>query len=152
MNTTEQQKKDSTRDNFDSLIHEAMDEVANKNIASDRSFHMPLEALYLVVLLLIVSLVYYQPYSTDTHTNPTTSSLESGKRVALLTLADDIDTYQRSHNKFPKKISSPLANVLKVEYEVLGTNHYQLIRPTPEGKLILDHQGTHEDIYPDDGE
>jgi len=147
----QQKKRSNVSDTFDGLIHEAMDDISNKQISSARSFQIPVEILYLMVLLLIISFIYYQPHSTDTHSNPSTHSLESGKRVALLTFAEDIDTYQRNHNKFPEKIPSPLADVLQVKYEMLGVNHYQLIMPTPEGKLVLDHQGSHEDIYLGDG-
>jgi hypothetical protein len=150
MTTIERQtNKTNTADTFDDLIHQAMDEISNKKTTLDRSFHVPIEALYTLILLLIVSFAYYQPYSTDTHADPTPDPLSAGKRVALLTIAEEIDQYQRNHNQFPKKISSPLASVLEVEYTVLGANHYQLIMPTPAGVLILDHQDSHEDIYSD---
>jgi len=147
MSDLEQQKRNNVSDAFDGLIHEAMEDISNKKVSSPRSFQMPVEILYLMVLLLVISFTYYQPHSNDTHTNPSTNSLMSGKRVALLTFAEDIDSYQRTHNKFPEDIPSPLASVLQVKYEVLGVNHYQLIMPSPEGELVLDHQGRHEDIY-----
>ncbi|GEM_PF-6469100 len=147
MNDSQHPNRNNVSETFDGLIHEAMDDISNRGVSSDRSFQIPVEILYLAVLLLIVSFIYHQPFSTDTHAGPTAASFESGKRVALLTFAEEIDSYQRNHNKFPEKILSPLASVLQVNYEILGVNHYQLTMPTPEGKLVLDHQGRHEDLY-----
>jgi len=140
-------KKVNVSNAFDGLINEAMDDISNKEAPSQRSFQMPVEILYLMVLLFIISFIYHQPHSSDTHLGPTTASLESGKRVTLLTFAEDIDSYQQSHNKFPEKIPSPLASVLEVQYEILAVDHYQLTMATSEGKLVLDHKGKHEDLY-----
>jgi len=147
MSESQQKNTRNVSNTLDGLINEAMDDISNKKIASTRSFQIPVEVLYLMVFLLILSFIYFQPHSTDTHSNPTTHSLESGKRVALLTFAEDINTYHTAHNKFPENIPSPLASVLQVQYDMLGVNHYQLSMLTPEGKLILDHRGKHEDIY-----
>jgi len=144
---SEQNKKANASNDFDGLINEAMDDISNKKASSATSFQMPVEILYLMILLLILSFLYFQPHSTDTHPNPTTQALDTGKKVALLTFAEEIDAYKRDHNKFPERIPGTLASVMQVEYKTLGINHYQLIMPTPKGRLVLDHQGSHEDIY-----
>jgi len=142
-----QKNKSHASNTLDGLIDEAMDDISNKEAPSQTSFAVPVEVFYLVVLLLIVSVVFHQPYSSDTHDGPSTHALTSGKRVALLSIAEEIDAYQRNHNKFPKNIPGTLASVLQVEYKILSTNHYRLTLPMSEGQLVLDHDGGHEDIY-----
>ena len=104
---------------------------------------------YLIGALLILSLAYNLPHFSGNTTSPTTAALDSGKRIGLLTIAENINAYQREHGSLPEKTPSALGAVLNVNYKILGANHYELTMPTPEGMLALHHQGSSEDIHLD---
>lgn len=143
-----QQKSNADKSEiFDGLIKEAMVEISDKQFSVNSSFQLPAISPYLVGLLLIISFFYNQPKFNDTHANPTNNSFESGQRVGLLTIAENIDAYQRKNGELPKKMPSALSNVLRVDYKKLGTNHYELTMPTSDGLLVLNRQGALEEIY-----
>lgn len=142
-----QNNKSSENNTFDGLINEAMTEISEKQFSFDRSFFIPNWLPYMVVVILVISLIYNVPHISDTHLNPPSHAFESGQRIGLLNIAENINAYYREHGKLPKKMPSALSSVLKIEYEKLGTDQYKLSMPTADGLLILSSQGTHEDIY-----
>jgi len=142
-----QNNKSNESSAFDGLINEAMTEISEKQLSFDRSFLIPTWLPYMVVIILVISLIKNVPHFTDTHLNPSNHAFESGQRIGLLNVAENINAYQREHGKLPKKMPSALSSVLKIEYERIGTNQYKLSMPTADGLLILNSYGTHEDIY-----
>jgi hypothetical protein len=143
--------KSNENNALDGLINEAMTEISEKQFSFDRSFLIPAWLPYLVVVVLILSLIYKVPHFTDTHLNPPSHAFESGQRIGLLNVAENINAYYREHGKLPKKMPSSLSSVLKIEYEKLGADQYKLSMPTADGLLILSSHGTHEDIYIEPG-
>jgi len=142
-----QNNKSSENNDFEGLINEAMTEISEKQFSFDRSFYIPTWLPYMVAVILVISLVYNVPHISDTHLNPSSHAFESGQRIGLLNVAENINAYHREHGKLPKKMPSALSSVLKIEYEKLGTDQYTLSMPTADGLLILSSHGTHEDIY-----
>lgn len=147
MVSSQQKNKSGNNNELDGLINEAMEEVSNKQLSLNTSFQIPVEILYLSLLLLIVVFVFNKPYSNDTHPSPTSHAFESGQRIGLLTIAEEINAYEREHGKLPNKIPSTFADIMQVTYNKIGKHHYELIMPIFDGELILDGQGTHEEIH-----
>ena len=133
---------------IEALIKEATMESKVK-ITHNNSFQLPAAVPKLVGVLLIASLIYNLPHFSGITTQPTTDALDSGKRVGLLTIAENINAHQREHGSLPKTPPSALTGVLNINYKVLGENHYVLTMPVANGILTLNHKGSSEEIHLD---
>ena len=134
---------------IEELIKEATIESTVQKTSRDNSYRLPSWLSYVVGVLLIVSLTYNLPHFSGNTTRPTTDALDSGKRIGLLTIAENINAYQREHGSLPEKTPSALTALLNVNYKILGANHYELTMPTPDGILALNHKGSSEEIHLD---
>ena len=135
------------KNEIEELIKEAAIESTVKKISSSRSIELPTGIPYLVGALLVISLIYNLPHFSGETIQPTTEALDSGKRVGLLTIAENINAYKREHGSLPETTPSALGSVLNINYTVLGENHYELSMPTLDGLLVLNHIGSSEEIH-----
>ena len=145
-NTTNNEKPDN-KDSWDGMINEAMDQISNEQVAEKSLFQIPISAFYLLIAGLVISLVFHWPQFSDTHADPSTKAIQSGQRIGLLTLADDIVAFQLRNGELPEELPNLLRNIIQVKYTKLGNNHFELRMPIVNGELVLTHEENDEHIY-----
>lgn len=64
---------------------------------------------------------------------------ETGSRVALLMVAEDVESYVEAYGELPEDSFSPIASVMNVTYEKLSDEHFKLTMPF--GDEILTFEG-----------
>ena len=147
MNTTSDNEKLVNKGSWDGLINEAMDEISTENVSVKSTYQLPVNVFYLVIAALVFSMFYHWPGFSDTHDGPSVKAIQSGQRIGLLTMADDIVAFQRRNGELPEELPSLLSNIIQVKYTRLSNNYFELRMPIIGGELVLSHKGNDEHLY-----
>lgn len=111
--------------------------VSTTKATFTNSYSIPPSLLYVAIVILLVLLVHRTPSYEEPHPVPQNRDMETGPRVAMLMVAEEIEQYRLENGKLPKEIPSALGNMLDIEYKKMGSNKFELHMYSNEGKLVL---------------
>jgi hypothetical protein len=144
---TSRNEKNTNENSWDGLIDEAMDEISNENSSINNSYHLPKPFFYFSLIGFVFSLFFNWPQFSDTHADPSSTALQSGQRIALLAVADDVIAYKLKNGTFPEELPSLLSSIIQIKYRKITNTHFELKTPILGGDLVLEHTGNNDHIY-----
>ena len=110
--------------------------VEHGNIYS-RSYYLPNWVPNVAIALLVV-VIFSQSSSYNTpHPMSDDRDFETGPRVAMLMLAEDVERYRDTEGKLPDELPGALGDILDVHYEKVDKNTFELRMNTDISTLIF---------------
>ena len=130
---------------WDHGIDKAMKELGGTDYSSVKTVSMrvsephnlPNGLLYVVIGLLLAFIVFRWIGHESPHQLAEDRDFETGSRVALLMIAEDIERHRNLEGRLPGELVSPLGRVLDVEYSKLDDDTFSLKMQAEEGVLVF---------------
>ena len=91
----------------------------------------------LVGLLLLIAVIEFARYRSP-HALAQDRDFETGARVGLLMVAEDIERIRSTEGRVPDRLESALGKVLGVQYRKLDDESFELSLDTDFGRLVFD--------------
>lgn len=127
-------------------IEQAMQEIEGRRGTTmvtsvsvmNRSHSLPAWFQYsLVGLLILLAIIEFARYRSP-HALAQDRDFETGARVGLLMVAEDIERIRTMEGRVPERMESALGKVLGVQYKKLDDDSFELSVDTDFGRLVFD--------------
>ena len=111
--------------------------VKTVSIKVSEPHNLPNGLLYGVIAVLLAFIVYKWVSHESPHQLTQDRDFETGSRVALLMIAEDIERHRNLEGSLPRELVSPLGQVLDVEYSKLDDDTFTLKMQAEESVLVF---------------
>ncbi len=135
------ENKVSSSSSWGEDIEQAMKQIEKptsktKSVVS-KNHTTPPWVLFVSIAILLVLIVLRAPSYVTPHPVGKNRDMESGSRVAMLIVAEEIEQYGLENGKLPKDLPSDLGRSLGIEYAKTNNDHFELQMTSSEGRLVL---------------
>ena len=111
--------------------------ISKTKSAVSKSYSIPPWVFYVSIVIFFILIVHRAPSYADPHPVAQNRDLETGPRVAMLIVAEEIERYRLEKGNLPEELPSVLGIALDIEYERISNNKFELQMDSKEGKLVL---------------
>jgi hypothetical protein len=111
--------------------------VKTVSVKVSEPHNLPNGLLYGVIGLLLAFIIFRWVGHESPHQLAENRDFETGSRVALLMIAEDIERHRNLEGRLPRELVSPLGQVLDVEYSKLDEGTFSLKMQAEDGVLIF---------------
>lgn len=121
-------------------IAKAMNETEQSTLRNRqaKSFYFPNWFPYGVCLVFGFLLAKMLAVGIETHQVNDKRNYETGSKIALLMVAEDVESYLNAYGELPEEVPSPIASVMDVSYERLTNDHFRLTMPYGDSNISFD--------------
>ncbi len=130
----------SSENKWEQNIAKAMSEAsqADEHGVLSRSWYIPSWLPYVVFLVFGFLLAKTFATGVDAHPVNEQRDYETGSKVTLLMVAEDIESYLSAYGELPDDVPSPIASVMDIDYQKLDGKHFRLRMPYGAGAITFD--------------
>ena len=122
-------------------IDRAMQQIENPTVEQgviySRSYYLPYWFPYVTIAVLVVVIFSQSSSYNAPHPMSDDRDFETGPRVAMLMLAEDVERYRDTEGKLPDELPGALGDILDVHYEKVDKNTFELRMNTDISTLIF---------------
>ena len=130
----------SMNERWEKNIAKAMNETgqSTSNSGQGSSFYLPNWFPYGICLVFGFLLAKTLVFGIEAHPVNENREYETGSKVALLMVAEDVESYLNNYGELPDEVPSPIASVMSVSYEKLSNDHFRLTMPYGDSNISFD--------------
>jgi hypothetical protein len=129
-----------TSDKWEKNIAKAMSQADHSSESKDVSSGITLPNWFPLAVCAVFGFMLAKLVTFGNEVHPANEGRDyaMGTRVALLMVAEDVESYFETYGELPDYSPSPIASVMNVTYERYSGDHFKLTMPSGDDTLTFD--------------